>query len=215
MLGALADGLGLPASQVRPAYEDALSRLAAAVRLPEGEPVSATDDLEADAADARAALINRLEETVTEPAAYVLPLHRADDDSGWASADWRLRRGRIVLLDGDSPAGLRLPLKSISWEPPEPTHAADPSVRRGALPVEPDHDDAEVVDADAMPTTAIVAEVRREKTEPGFSISTCRRPTRLSISSTWSAGWRPRRPRPTARSSSRATGLHRIRESRR
>ncbi len=168
VLGALADGLGLPASQVRPAYEDALSRLAAAVRLPEGEPVAATDDLEADAADARAALINRLEETVTEPAAYVLPLHRADDDSGWASADWRLRRGRIVLLDGDSPAGLRLPLKSISWEPPEPTHAADPSVRRGALPVEPDQDDAEVVDADAMPTTAIVAEVRREKDGAGF-----------------------------------------------
>ena len=44
--------------------------------------------------------MSRLDETVTEPAAYVLPLHRADDDSGWASADWRLRRGRIVLLDG-------------------------------------------------------------------------------------------------------------------
>jgi len=160
VLAALADGLGLPASQVRPAYEDALSRLAAAVRLPEGEPVSAADDLEADAADARADLISRLDETVTEPAAFVLPLHRAEDDSGWASADWRLRRGRIVLLDGDSPAGLRLPLKSISWEPPEPTHTADPLVRRGPLPVEPDTDDAEVVDADAMPTTAIVAEVR-------------------------------------------------------
>ena len=40
------------------------------------------------------------------PAAHVLPMHRRDDDSGWASADWRLRRGRIVLLEGDSPAGL-------------------------------------------------------------------------------------------------------------
>src|SRR5215218_1549522 len=95
LLGALADGLGLPASQIRPAYEDALSRLAASVRLPDGEPVGAADDLEADTADARAALIQRLEENVTEPAAYVLPLHRTDDDSGWASADWRLRRGRI------------------------------------------------------------------------------------------------------------------------
>ena len=37
---------------------------------------------------------------------------------GWASADWQLRRGRIVLLAGDSPAGLRLPLESISWSPP-------------------------------------------------------------------------------------------------
>ncbi|MGZ5395374.1 MAG: transglutaminase family protein [Mycobacterium sp.] len=161
VLGALADGLGLPASQIRPAYEDALSRLGAAVRLPDGEPVTATDDLEVDTADARAALVTRLEQTVTEAAAYVLPLHRADDGSGWASADWRLRRGRIVLLDGDSPAGLRLPLKSISWRPPEPTHAADPMARRGALPLESEPDDADVVVAeDAVPTTAIVAEVR-------------------------------------------------------
>ncbi len=55
--------------------------------------------------------------SVEEPAAHVLPLHRREDDSGWASADWRLRRGRIVLLEGDSPAGLRLPLDSISWRP--------------------------------------------------------------------------------------------------
>lgn len=159
-LGALADDLGLPASQVRPAYEDALSRLADATRLPQGEPVSAADDLEADTPDARAALMARLDESVTEPAAYVLPLHRTDDGSGWASADWRLRRGRIVLLEGDSPAGLRLPLKSISWQPPEPTHGADPLTHRGTLPDEPGADDAEVVEADAMPTTAVVAEIR-------------------------------------------------------
>ena len=60
----------------------------------------------------------RLDESTTSPAAFVLPLHRRDDDLGWASADWRLRRGRIVLIEGDSPAGLRLPLDSISWQPP-------------------------------------------------------------------------------------------------
>ena len=75
--------------------------------------------------------MSRLDEPVTEPAAYVLPLHRRDDDSGWASADWQLRRGRIVLLEGDSPAGLRLPLNSISWEPPPPAHHADPLTRSG------------------------------------------------------------------------------------
>jgi uncharacterized protein (DUF2126 family)/transglutaminase-like putative cysteine protease len=160
LLGALADGLGLPASQIRPAYEDALSRLAAAARLPDGEPVAATDDLVSDDAEARAELVARLEASVTEPAAYVLPLHRADDGSGWASADWRLRRGRIVLLDGDSPAGLRLPLKSISWHPPQPSHDADPLARRGELPVESGAESAEVVAADSAPTTAVVAEVR-------------------------------------------------------
>jgi len=160
VLDAIADSLALPAAQVRPAFEDALGRLASAVRQPEGEPVSAADDLEADAPDARAALLSRLDEPVPEPAAYVLPLHRRDDESGWASADWKLRRGRIVLLDGDSPAGLRLPLDSISWQPPRPTHDADPLARRGALPVDAEANTAVVEDADAAPTTALVAEIR-------------------------------------------------------
>ena len=47
--------------------------------------------------------------------------------SGWASADWRLRRGRVVLVEGDSPAGLRLPLNAISWKPPRPTFDTDPT----------------------------------------------------------------------------------------
>jgi uncharacterized protein (DUF2126 family)/transglutaminase-like putative cysteine protease len=160
VLNAIVDSLGLPATQVRPAYEDALGRLASAVRQPEGEPVAPADDLAEDASDARAALLSRLDEPVTEPAAYVLPLHRRDDDSGWASADWTLRRGRIVLLEGDSPAGLRLPLNSISWEPPRPTYDRDPLTRRGALAVDTEADAAEVEDADAAPTTAIVAEIR-------------------------------------------------------
>jgi uncharacterized protein (DUF2126 family) len=171
VLGAIADGLGLPASQVRPAYEDALSRLAGAVRQPTGEPVAPEDDLADDAADRREALLARLEELVSEPAAYVLPLHRRDDDSGWASADWQLRRGRIVLLEGDSPAGLRLPLNSISWHPPEPPFQADPLAKRGNLPVAAEPDDAsaeDVEDAETVPVTAMVAEVRREKGGVGF-----------------------------------------------
>ncbi|AFM17137.1 hypothetical protein Mycch_2362 [Mycolicibacterium chubuense NBB4] len=164
LLTDVAAGLGLPAGRVRAAYEDALSRLAASVRRPAGPPVSAADDLEADSADARAALIGRLDAPVTEPAAHVLPLHRRDDGAGWASADWRLRRGRIVLLAGDSPAGLRLPLDSISWTPPPPSYESDPLQSRGALASGDDGDDAaareSVDDADWTPTTALVAEIR-------------------------------------------------------
>ena len=98
LLAAIADGLGLPLSQVRPAYEDPLSRLAAKARLPEGDPVSPDADLDpeagSDTAAGRAELLARLDESTTTPAAFVLPLHRRDDDLGWASADWRLRRGR-------------------------------------------------------------------------------------------------------------------------
>src|SRR3984893_9228350 len=147
-LDAGADSLGLPASQVRPASEDPLSRLAGTGRQPAGEPVAPQDDLADDAADRREAMLARLEEPVTEPAAYVLPLHRRDDDSGWASANWQLRRGRIVLLEGDSPAGLRLPLNSISWHPPEPAFQADPLANRGRLSVAPEPADAPVEHVD-------------------------------------------------------------------
>ncbi len=160
VLGAIAAGLDLPPSQVRPAYEDALARLAGAVQRPEGQPVAPDDDLDKDSAGARAALVERLEAAVTEPAAYVLPLHRRDDGSGWASADWRLRRGRIVLLAGDSPAGLRLPLDSISWHPPPPSYEADPLAGHGELPADAESDPAVVEDADSTPTTAMVAEIR-------------------------------------------------------
>jgi uncharacterized protein (DUF2126 family)/transglutaminase-like putative cysteine protease len=164
LLAAIADGLGLPDSQVRPAYEDALARLAGAVRRPAGHPVSAGDDLEADSADARAQLMARLDSPVTEPTAFVLPLHRRDDDEGWASADWQLRRGRIVLLDGDSPAGLRLPLNSISWKPPRPSFDADPIQARPALgargPAAATAEIEDVEDAEWVPTTALVCEIR-------------------------------------------------------
>ncbi|MBV8965110.1 MAG: transglutaminase family protein, partial [Mycobacteriaceae bacterium] len=158
VLTAIACGLGLPPEQVRPAFEDPLARMAAKARMPAGDAVAADDDLVPDSAAARAALLARLDEVVVDPAAYVLPLHRRDDD-GWASTDWQLRRGRIVLLEGDSPAGLRLPLDAISWRPPRPGTEADPLERRPALAsaAEPD---AEVTDDDTAPITAMVAEIR-------------------------------------------------------
>ncbi len=160
VLAAIAGSLGLPPSQVRPAYEDPLSRLAAKVRRPEGDPVGSADDLAEDSTAGRAALLARLDESTTTPAAFVLPLHRREDDRGWASADWRLRRGRIVLLPGDSPAGLRLPLDSISWRPPRPSFDVDPLTVARELPTEPDTGGAVVTDDDTAPPTAMVAEVR-------------------------------------------------------
>jgi uncharacterized protein (DUF2126 family)/transglutaminase-like putative cysteine protease len=165
LIAEIASGLGLPPGQVRPAYEDPLARLASAVRLPTGDPVDAEDDIEpgADSASARRALLERLDAAVGEPAAYVLPLFRRDDETGWASADWQLRRGRITLLEGDSPAGLRLPLGSVAWRNPRGRYDADPLGPRMDLPTtqlwrpEPS---ATVEDPEGAPTTALVAEVR-------------------------------------------------------
>ncbi|HET7075165.1 MAG TPA: transglutaminase family protein [Mycobacterium sp.] len=168
VLAGIADDLGLPLSQVRQAYEDPLSRLAAKVRTPAGDPVEPSDDLapeagsdaHSDSEAGRAALLARLDESTSAPAAFVLPLHRRDDELGWASANWRLRRGRIVLIEGDSPAGLRLPLSSISWQPPRASLDADPLTVGSELAAEPAASDAVVTDSDTAPPTALVAEVR-------------------------------------------------------
>lgn len=163
LLAGIADDLGLPLSQVRPAYEDPLSRLAAKVRMPDGDPVEPSDDLGPDTPDTaagRAALLARLDESTTNPAAFVLPLHRRDDDLGWASADWRLRRGRIVLLEGDSPAGLRLPLDSISWRPARASFDVDPMTTGRALSAEPGTAEAVIEDPETTPRTAMLAERR-------------------------------------------------------
>ncbi|WP_343601504.1 transglutaminase family protein, partial [Mycobacterium sp.] len=116
-----------------------------------------------DTAAGRAALLARLDESVRSPAAFVLPLHRRDDDLGWASANWRLRRGRIVLTDGDSPAGLRLPLDSISWRPARVSFDIDPTSVGHALSAEPGtvkQAAAVIEDLETAPRTAMVAEVR-------------------------------------------------------
>lgn len=159
----LATGLGLPGSQVRPAYEDPLLRLAAKAAAPEGEPVGSDEDLTPgeDSELARKELLTRLDAAVGEPVAYVLSLYRRADEAGWASADWRLRRGRIMLMEGDSPAGLRLPLRSIAWEAPAPRPEADPFAPR--MPFADDEPFAVVESAERAPITAVVAEVRNDR----------------------------------------------------
>ncbi|HEY5856043.1 MAG TPA: transglutaminase family protein [Aldersonia sp.] len=162
-VSAIADGLALPHSQVRPFYEDGLARLAAAVRAPDGAPVDTTDDLAPaqDSPPTRAALLARAEDAVTEPSGYLLPLHRDEEHDTWASADWRLRRGRIVLLEGDSPAGLRLPLGSISWQPaPIPTESDPVATKEPFAARAADAGPLLVVPADGAPPTALVAEIR-------------------------------------------------------
>ncbi|MFF0541680.1 transglutaminase family protein [Nocardia thailandica] len=165
----IAADLGLPDRQVRPAFEDPLARLAAEVGAPHGDPDALTADLDPadDSPLARRALLDRLDSSVSEPAAFVLPLHRREDETGWASADWQLRRGRaepgdpgrIVLHDGDSPAGLRLPLNAVSWRPAPPMPERDPLHQ---VPLRPPGQEPPAVlePAGAGPTTALVAEVR-------------------------------------------------------
>ncbi|MDL9937297.1 transglutaminase family protein [Gordonia sp. ABSL1-1] len=182
LLTSFAVALGLPAALVLAAYEDPLVRMGELAALPPGAPsadptvqtaraaalaeADDTADLEppADSSRARAELLARLDAAVTTPTAYVLPLSRAEDGDAWRSASWTTRRGRLVLTPGTSPAGLRLPLNSLSWGPAPSFFDTDPSARPPGLPDDPaaalGHRVVEADPAEFLPRTALVAEVR-------------------------------------------------------
>ncbi|GGK60950.1 transglutaminase family protein [Nocardia camponoti] len=168
LVAAIANTLGLPEKQVRPAFEDPLARLAATVGAPFGEPPTLDIDPEQDSPEVRQILLDELEQSVEQPTAFVLPIHRRADGTGWASADWQLRRGRddsggpgkIVLAEGDSPAGLRLPIGSVSWFAPPILPDADPLHQRPLPESDEPPAPAVVEPATFTPTTALVAEVR-------------------------------------------------------
>ena len=104
---ALAARLGL-GSYLQPAFEDPWRFIQDEANLPVG-----VDPLKADLDDSedRRRLARVLGRGLGREAGFVLPLARAGDT--WISERWAFRRGHVFLVPGDSPIGLRLPLKSI------------------------------------------------------------------------------------------------------
>ncbi|MGV9824830.1 transglutaminase family protein [Gordonia sp. NPDC003429] len=191
LLTAFATRLGLPTSQVMPLFEDPLVRMAEMAALPPGDPgadrtlatarlatwakaaAEADDDDDESAADlgpdddsvtARRDMLARLDAAVTGPTGHALPLSRSEDGTTWQSAQWITRRGRLVLTPGTSPAGLRLPLDSLSWGPAPTMFVADPSVPADPLPADPadalGYTVTEMDPDEFIPRTALVTENR-------------------------------------------------------
>lgn len=106
----LCNRLGLWDSFCQPAYEDGLHYLLQEQNLPvnlDAEIASAKDSL------ARRRLARVLEQGIGTPTGYVLPLAWNFGTAHWCSSNWQTRRGRMVLIPGDSPIGLRLPLNDL------------------------------------------------------------------------------------------------------
>ncbi len=165
----IAARLGVPAEFAQPLYEDAMARLGDEARLPDGPPPEGDLDPAStwlgDPARRRA-IVERLDAERGDPVGWVLPLHRTPDGTRWGTTRWTTRRGRIILLPGTSPAGLRLPLASISWtaergRPERPALAPSPPLPAAPLP--PDAAPAaraSVSLAKVAPTTALCVEER-------------------------------------------------------
>ena len=138
-----AQGLGLSPDYVAPAFEDPVLWIKKEGDLPPNVDLS---DPKIDNPEERARLMRAFEGGLSAPTGFVLPIQRWNAKAapgGWMSDRWKLRRGRLFLIEGDSPVGLRLPLDSIVWQPMEdrpgayprdPFAPLAPLPRRGAAP---------------------------------------------------------------------------------
>src|SRR5262245_35169185 len=120
------------------AYEDPWDAVGEERRLPVNlDP----GDRRIDEPEERARLRRLLDRGLATPAGAVLPLERAIGPRRpvWQSGLWMLRARHLVLMPGDSPIGLRLPLASLPWQSgTSDIWPIDPLAQRGPLPPHPD-----------------------------------------------------------------------------
>ncbi|MGB5325255.1 MAG: transglutaminase family protein, partial [Pseudomonadales bacterium] len=107
---ALAAKINVASKYINRAYENALFYLWQEENLPVGvDPYHASmkDGLE------RKQLARVLHQGIDQPSGFVLPLGWDFAANKWYSTTWNLKAERVVLIPGDSPMGLRLPLDAL------------------------------------------------------------------------------------------------------
>jgi uncharacterized protein (DUF2126 family) len=140
--------LGIGRNHVVAAYEDPMRQMLKEGNLPENiDPASPR----LDDPDERARITREFGRRLTAPTGFVLPVQppnalptprpplSAEEGrvGDWFSEIWPLRRGLLFLIPGDSPVGLRLPLESLPYLPPQEqpvVFPADTFTPRGDLP---------------------------------------------------------------------------------
>jgi uncharacterized protein (DUF2126 family) len=147
----IAAELEIADDNVLPAYEDPAQWLVKEANLPDNVTPENSRLKDAEERHRLAAVFAR---GLTEPVGFVLPVQPwmgRDGRRRWLSERWRLRRGRVFLVPGDSPVGYRLPLDSLPWLSPAQypyINPTDPTLPRDPLPEPP------AVDAEARKSQA-------------------------------------------------------------
>jgi uncharacterized protein (DUF2126 family)/transglutaminase-like putative cysteine protease len=119
------------------------------------------------------------------PRAWVLPVLRFHDGVGarWRSSTWPVSDGRVVLVPGDSPAGLRLPMASLPWPTEEEVRAGTSIVRTALVteeregrihiflpPLDPGHDLAADAQGPADDWLELVSRVEEAATQMEIAV---------------------------------------------
>jgi len=109
---ALSERLGVDPERVLPAYEDTAYYLWREHRLPIDVDPS---DPRLEDPEERARLARVFQRGLNQPVGCVLPLEYQWWQAGprWRSGPWPARSERLMLVPGDSPVGLRLPLETL------------------------------------------------------------------------------------------------------
>ncbi len=144
LMNAIADGLGLPVEVRYPVYEDPVPARWREAQLPGDLPAEENAEIIAVNGDR------------AEPTGWALPIARDPGDPAWSTGRWHLRRGRVHLVEGESPIGLRLPLKALTHKP-APQHP-EQSLFRDVDPL----DGSPVATGAARPATKALAEIRED-----------------------------------------------------
>lgn len=102
--------LGIDTNNLLPTYEDPIYWA-----LEEGKLPVNIDPLAVNLKDSieRQTLARLLEKGLNNPAGFVLPIKWSDEAKTWISCAWEFRRKNCYLIPGNSPIGLRLPLKAL------------------------------------------------------------------------------------------------------
>ncbi|NCP83401.1 MAG: transglutaminase family protein [Bacteroidetes bacterium] len=115
-MGQLISELSIDPQNVHPTYEDPFYFVWEESSIPEN-----VDPLDLDLADSleRQKLAELLKTGMNTPVGFAVPIAKDSLNDQWQSCKWSFRRKHLFLTPGNSPVGLRLPLKSIQYFDPE------------------------------------------------------------------------------------------------